>query len=115
MTVFPNYPGCPQDGSDDAAHRRQIARTANAAIAGKANNKGEVTLTANAASTTVTDNRASFFSTIVFEPLTANAAAELYANGTMYVTEANHLNGSFVITHANDANADKTFRYVILG
>ena len=114
MTVFPNYPGCPQDGANDAAHRRQIARTANLAIQGKANNKGEITLTANAASTTVTDSRASFFSTIVFEPLTANAAAELYG-GTMYVTEANHLKGSFVITHANDANADKTFRYVILG
>lgn len=114
MTVFPNYPGCSQDGADSAAHRRQIARTANAAISGKANNKGEVTLTANAATTTVTDLRVSFFSTILFEPLTANAAAELAAGG-MYVTEANHLNGSFVITHANDANADKTFRYVILG
>lgn len=114
MTVFPNYPGCPQDGSDDAAHRRQIARTANAAIAGKSNNKGEVTLAANAATTTVTDNRASFFSTIVFEPLTANAAADLYG-GAMYITETNHLNGSFVITHPNNANADKTFRYVILG
>jgi hypothetical protein len=114
VTIFPNYPGCPHDGSDDAAHRRQIARTANLAISGKANNKGEVTLAANAASTTVTDPRISYFSTIVFEPLTANAAAELYG-GTMYVTEANHGKGSFVITHANDANADKTFRYIILG
>lgn len=114
MTDFPNYPGCPQDGADSAAHRRQIARTANAAISGKANNKGEVTLTANAATTTVTDPRASFFSTILFEPLTANAAADLHGGG-MYVTEANHLNSSFVITHPNTADVDKTFRYVIVG
>ena len=114
MTEFPAYPTAPLDGGDPDHHRRQIARAANSAIAGKTNNLGEVTLTANAASTVIVDARLSFFSVIVFDPLTANAAAEI-ANGTLYVTEANRGIGSWTVTHANDANADKSFRYAILG
>jgi hypothetical protein len=39
-------------------------------------------------------------------PMTANAAAAL---ATTYIVPAK---GQFVITHANNAQADKTFRYV---
>ena len=74
----------------------------------------EVTLTANAASTVVTDARLSYFSAIDFDPMTANAAAELGA-GTLYVTQANRINGQFTLTHANNAQADRTFRMTILG
>jgi hypothetical protein len=71
-----------------------------------------VTLTANAASTTVTDERISYYSGFKFDPMTANAAAAL---ATTYVTQANRLNGSCVITHANNAQTDRTFRLLVLG
>lgn len=81
---------------------------------GKLELVGEVTLTAGAASTSVTDIRISPQSLIVWHPRTANAAAELAA-GTMYVTDANMANGSMVITHANAATGDRSFRYGVLG
>ena len=81
---------------------------------GKTENVGEVTLTAGAASTTVTDIRISPQSVIVWHPRTANAAAEL-ANGTMYVTDANMGKGTMTITHANNAQVDRQFRYAVIG
>lgn len=113
MTTFPDYPSAPIEGPPDE-HRRQIAQVANLAIQGKTRNVGEITLTENAASSTLTDGRLSFFSVVLFDPLTSNAAAELYG-GTMYVTEANRDNGSWTITHANNAQTDRDFRYVIIG
>ena len=73
-----------------------------------------VTLTANVASTTVTDPTVTEDSIIVFEPVTANAATELYG-ATMFVTTANHDRGSFIITHANNAQTDRTFRWIAMG
>jgi len=75
---------------------------------------GEVTLTANAATTTLTDDRLAVGSVLVFDPMTANAATELYG-GTMYILEANRNNKSWVITHANNAQTDRTFVYAIIG
>ena len=81
---------------------------------GKLEVVGEVTLTALAASTAVTDIRVSPQSVILWHPRTANAAAELAA-GTMYITDANMANGSFTITHANAASTDRSFRYAVIG
>lgn len=81
---------------------------------GKLEIVGELTLTAGAASTAVTDIRVSPQSVIVWHPRTANAAAELAA-GTMYVTDANMGNGTFTVTHANNAQVDRTFRFAVLG
>lgn len=77
---------------------------------GRLNNGGEVTLTANVASTTVSRLGVAAGDLIVFAPLTANAAAEL-CGGTMYVTAANITKNQFVITHANNAQTDRTFRF----
>lgn len=76
----------------------------------------EVTLDANAATTTVESTRevVSPDSVLRFDALTAHAAEEL-ASGTMYVLEANRLAGSFVITHANNAQTDRTFRWIASG
>lgn len=76
----------------------------------------EVTLTANAASTTVTSTRevVSPDSVLHFDALTAHAAAELAAGG-MYVLGANRRAGSFDITHANNAQTDRTFRWEASG
>lgn len=69
---------------------------------------GTVTLTANAASTTLTDVRITASSVISLMPTTANAAAAI---ATTYIGTT--AIGSATITHANNAQADKTFRYSI--
>ena len=74
----------------------------------------QVTLTASAASTVLTDSRISPQSVLVFDPLTANAAAEKAA-GTLYVTTANRGDGTATITHANAASTDRTFNVAIIG
>jgi DNA-binding beta-propeller fold protein YncE len=71
-------------------------------------------LTANVASTVLSDVRISPQSVLAFHPRTANAAAEL-GNGTLYVTDANMGNGTATITHANNAQVDRSFRVAIIG
>lgn len=76
----------------------------------KLNCAADLTLTANAATTTFTDARLSAFSVLTFMPTTANAAAAL---GGIYVTAMN--TGSCTVNHANNAQTDKTFRVAIHG
>ena len=73
---------------------------------------GSVTLTANQATSTLTDIRIGPNSVILFMATTANAAAEVGAGG-MYVSA--RTGGSATITHANNAQADRTFAYAVLG
>lgn len=77
---------------------------------GRSNAVGSCTLTANAASTVVAAINCGAGSMVFLMPKTANAAGAL---ATTYI--ATVAAGSFTITHANDANADKTFGYVCLG
>jgi len=72
---------------------------------------GTVTLTANAASTTVTKDEIPADGYAFLFPRTANAAAEFGA-GSIYT--ATTTKGQFVITHANDANSDKTFGWHVM-
>ena len=95
-------------------HRRQLAEGVNQALNGKLNSTGLVTLTANAASTVVTDFRIGNDSVILLMPLTANAATAL-ATTYILTTGIDPLNVQFTITHANNAQTDKSFRYVVLG
>ena len=97
---------------DEVQHRRKISSWAFEVNRGHLNNTGTFTLTINVASTAITDERAGAFSFIGLMPQTANAAAEL-GNGTLYI--ATQGKKSFTITHANNAQADRTFRYCILG
>lgn len=112
MTVSAqNTPQLPPSGGSP----REVASAINNIIRGKLNAVGAVTLTANSASTTVNNALAGASSVILLMPQTANAAAEL-KNGTIYIKPSDIISKtSFKITHANDANADKTFGYVILG
>lgn len=80
--------------------------------AGRSNAVGDVTLTANAATTVVSDLNCSENSLIMFMPTTANAATEFGA-GTLRVSTI--ANKTFTITHANNAQIDRTFRYAIYG
>lgn len=91
---------------------QKVVDTINQIILGNLNNTSTVTLTANAATTTVTNSRIGASSYIEFMPTTANAAAAKAA-GTMYVSS--RTKGSFVITHANNAQTDRTFTYTHIG
>ena len=84
----------------------------NEVLRGRNNAVGTVTLTASAATTTVTNNLMAPDMGVWFVPTTANASAEIGA-GTMYLSTRD--TGSFVITHANNAQTDRTFVYVVLG
>lgn len=90
----------------------KIIEAVNQAILGNLNNTGTLTLTANAVSTVITNSRVGGNSFLEFMPTTANAATEKAA-GTMYVSNRNK--GEFTITHANNAQTDRTFVYVHVG
>lgn len=81
---------------------------------GKTENVGEFTCTPSAATTVLSDVRISPQSVIVWHPTTLNAAAELAA-GTMYILDSNISNGTATVTHANNAQTDRTFRYAVIG
>ncbi len=70
---------------------------------------GEVTLAASVTTTVVTDNRVTKNSVIVLSPTTANAAGAL---ATTWI--ADYDTHEFTVTHANNAQTDRTFRYIIL-
>lgn len=79
---------------------------------GKTNNTGSVTLTANTTTTTVTLAKGQIGkdTVITLAPTTANAKAE----GIPYYS-VNVTNNSFTITHANNAQTDRTYGYILVG
>lgn len=102
----------PDDFPNERQHRRLIAQALIRAMAGGLNVTGSVTLTANVASTVVSDKRVGPETVICFMPTTLNAAAEQGA-GAMYVS--GRTDEQFTISHANNAQTDRTFGYSILG
>ena len=88
----------------------QAARRLNGLLDGKSDNYGTVTLTANATTTTLKDARLNVNSVILLMPKTLNAAVAI---DTLYFSTPTK--GQVVINHGNDANADKTFRYIVVG
>lgn len=98
-----NFPALKQSGADSD---EQLALVVNDLRLGKMNNTLGFTLTANVASTTITDPRIYETSVFLFDPRTAHAATELYG-ATMRVTSVSK--GSVTIGHANNAQSDRTF------
>jgi hypothetical protein len=94
------------------AHLRLVVNALNELAGGKINATSTVTLIPALDFTTVTYAFVGPDSTIVFEPQTANAAAELAA-GTMYTSAKGQ--GAFTITHANNGQTDRTFSFAVLG
>ena len=92
----------------DAGSIVELVRVINSHADGKLDCYGSVTLTASAASTTVTDYRAGGSSIIIFMPTTAHAAADM---NSMYVSARGQ--NTFTITHANNANTDRIFNYMV--
>ena len=90
----------------------EVVRAVRELFQGRGHNVGEVTLTANAATTVVTHANCGESSIPKLTPRTANAAAAL---ATTYIAVANVVPGQFTINHANNAQVDKTFGYVLGG
>lgn len=88
-----------------------LARTVlNNAVSGKLNVVGELTLLANAATTTLTDPAITRASFVGLMPMTANAASAL---ASLYFDQTD--SGSVVVRHANNALTDRRYRYVVIG
>lgn len=93
-------------------NRTTIIQAILSLISGRNNAGGKVTLTPSAGSTTVTAPNISAQGQVYIMPTTAHAAAEVQ-NGTIWISALG--NGSFTITHANNAQADRTFYWTCLG
>jgi|SRR5581483_1299063 len=106
MTVF--VPGLEEKDP------KNVIRAIQQLAAGRSNAVGTVTLAVSAASTTVTDENCAAGSVPILVPTTAHAAAE-DGNGTRYIPTATIENGSFVIQHANNSQADRTYLYALFG
>lgn len=88
----------------------QARAVVNNALAGKLNVLGEITLDPNAAATTLTDPLITQASFIGLMPMSANAAAAMAS-----LAFAPSATGSVVISHEDNNQTDRTFRYAILG
>lgn len=114
----PGYPPSPLGGTapvnlNEAASIiwiRRVVEVLNGVLAGKQNVILPVTLTANSTTTTLTDPRISYFSVLLFSPLTANAAAAL---GGLYVSAQR--GGTATLTHASTATTDRNYNMAIFG
>ena len=95
--------------AQDRATTRDIALLVNRLLIGQVNSYGSVTLTQSATTTTITEPYIMENSVVLLTPTTANAAAAL---ATTYITCAT---GSATVTHANNAQTDRTFMFVVLG
>ena len=111
QTYYPARPSPQEDMPNEQQHRRQLAQQLAGALRGAIGCTLSVTLTANVATTTVIDSRISIMTAPLLVPVTANAAAEI-GNGTLYVTPTK---GQCVITHANNAQTDRTFQMALIG
>ena len=100
------------ESPDEKDHRRQMAQAIGHLFNGKRNVTKLVTLTANAASTTISDSRIGATTVVTLIPITANGAAAL---PTTYQTYPNAMAEQAVINHANNALTDKSFVAVLDG
>jgi hypothetical protein len=111
-SIGPRISLVPQALTNDAQWKRQVQAWMTEANQGHLQNTGVVTLTPNSSTTVVSDERVGIGSFIGFTPRTANATTEM-ANGTLYVSARGKK--TFTLTHANNAQTDRTFVYAILG
>jgi len=93
------------------ASERQVIQAVRELIDGRSNAVGSVTLTPDATTTSVSKSTINANAVVILTPQTANAAAAL---ATTFVAVAEN-GGSFVMTHANNAQTDRTFGYLVIG
>lgn len=102
------FPTLPTFSGNEKEWRWKVEEVVNNNNRGKLNATGTVTLTVSSATTTLTDKRILPTSVILFMATTANALAD-----TPYVTAID--DESATLNHANNAQADRTFGYVVIG
>lgn len=90
----------------------EVVQTVIGIMRGEQNNVGTFTLTPGAASTVVNFVNCAPGKSVVFSPMTANAAAAL---ATTYVPASTIVSGQFTVQHANAATADRTFAFEVTG
>jgi hypothetical protein len=100
--------------ADLTAYLRRMYESLTNTRRGKLECVTELTLTENAATTVLNYKGLSPQSVVIFDPKTANAAAELAA-GTMYVLTADRGNDEWTVTHNNSAQTDRTFQIACIG
>lgn len=116
VVVRTGYSPVPEILPDEKEHRRKLAAVVNSMRNGKLNAVTNVTLTPGGTTTTFTDQRITPQSVILLMPQTANAAAAVASlAGPIYVSSTTQVNGSAVITHASNAQTDRTFAVLIIG
>ena len=101
----PRTPVLPPAGGNP----REVAVRLNAVISGKINSLGTVTLNASSASTVLEDLNIGLESVLLFSPMSANA--QLEGSPWFQITQR----GQATLNHANSAQTDRTFGYVVLG
>jgi hypothetical protein len=104
------FQGVPLSNPVAEDHRRQIAIVVNNSLDGKLNSTGSITLTASSATSTLNDRRLGADSVITFMPTTSNASAGL---SSLYVSAQGKQTAT--LTHANNAQTDRTYKYIIIG
>lgn len=96
--------------SPDETELRRVITSIRQLAEGRSNASGTFTLASNATSTAVTAVNCGASSQVVFSPTTSNAASEV---ASTYI--ASIAAGSFVVGHASNATANRTFGYIISG
>ena len=91
-------------------HRRQIAIVVNNTLDGKLNSTGTVTLTASQTTRTIADKRLGGNSVLVFMPTTSNASAGMTS---LFVSSQGKQTAT--LSHANNGQTDRTYKYIIIG
>ena len=115
FTVAPTNGSAPKSVGDAASQSwmRRVAETVNNILKGKINAVLPITLRANETTTVIIDARIGFYSALILQPLTADAAYALYASP--YVLPSGQQSGQVTLNHASSASVDQNFNLVIIG
>lgn len=100
----------PLDSPNENAHRRQLARAANAALRGETHNTGTFTLPAGATEYVIRDPRLGVERAVLFSPLDAAAA-----NLRPWLDKASMAGGEATVRFTTAPANDCSFEYVIIG
>ena len=100
----------PLDSPNENAHRRQLARAANAALRGETQNTGTFTLPAGATEYVILDPRLGVERTVLFAPLDPTAA-----NLRPWLDKASMVRGEATVRFTAAPVSDCAFDYVIIG
>ena len=111
MATGAAFPALPLSMPAEASSMRRIALAFNYLLQGKQNNVITVTLAANVTTTVINDSRIGVGSSLQLGcPLTANAAAAI---ATTWISSRGKQTAT--LTHANNAQTDRTWAVEITG